>query len=68
MSLQPSLSRGSVGLRERNVPQTIREELSSGDSSGLNTPETGDDVEKEKKTFGRTPSGTSEFGHRRGRI
>jgi phosphatidylethanolamine N-methyltransferase len=61
MSLQPSPSRGSEGLRERNFPQTIRDEVSSGGSSGLDTPETGDDVEKEKKTFGRTPSGTSEL-------
>lgn len=60
MSVQ-SPSQGPDGLRERNVAHTIREEESSGGSSGLDTPLDGDDVGKEKKTFGRTPSGTSKL-------
>jgi hypothetical protein len=66
MSVQTPVG-GCEGLRERNATQTIREEDSSSGSSGLETPQDGDDVEKEMKTFGRTPSGTSEFGRRRGR-
>jgi phosphatidylethanolamine N-methyltransferase len=60
MSVQ-SPSQGSDGLRERNIAHIIREDESLGGSSGLDTPQDGDDVEKEKKTFGRTPSGTSKL-------
>ena len=48
------------GLRERHVP-TFNEETVSGLSSGQDTPQTEDEEEKGKKTFGRTPDGTSEF-------
>jgi hypothetical protein len=61
MSGQPSTIGGPEGLRERFVTQTIYEEGPSSGSSGLVTPQDGDDVEKERKTFGRTPSGTSMF-------
>ncbi|PMD36036.1 phosphatidylethanolamine N-methyltransferase [Hyaloscypha variabilis F] len=50
--------RASEGLRVRNVPQTIQEEQPSSGSSPLDTPQDGEDLEKEQKTFGRTPSGT----------
>jgi hypothetical protein len=49
------------GLRERHVVPTISEESSSGLSSGQDTPQNEQDEEKEKKTFGRTPDGTSEY-------
>jgi hypothetical protein len=49
------------GLRERHAGQIIREETSSGEASGQHTPQSSEyDAEKEKKTFGRTPDGTSE--------
>jgi hypothetical protein len=47
------------GLRERHVP---KDEEKSNSSSALDTPESEQDGEKEKKTFGRTPDGTSELG------
>lgn len=47
------------GLRERNVVPTTNEESSSGLSSGQDTPQNEGDDEKGKKTFGRTPDGTS---------
>jgi hypothetical protein len=59
MSAQASPAAWAEGLRERNVTQAIREEESSGSSSGLDTPQDGNEAQKEKKTFGRTPSGTS---------
>jgi len=49
----------SEGLRERNVAQTAHEEQPSSGSSAIETPQDDEDVEKEQKTFGRTPSGTS---------
>jgi hypothetical protein len=61
MNVQPSTIGGPEGLRERNFAQTIREEGLSSGRTGLDTPQDGDDVEKERKTFGRTPSGTSMF-------
>lgn len=47
------------GLRERHVVPTINEESSSGLSSGQDTPQNEGAEEREKKTFGRTPDGTS---------
>jgi hypothetical protein len=49
----------SEGLRERHVAQAISEEASPSVSSELGTPQNESEVEKEKKTFGRTPDGTS---------
>jgi hypothetical protein len=49
----------SEGLRERHVTQAISEEASSSVSSEPATPQNESEVEKEKKTFGRTPDGTS---------
>jgi hypothetical protein len=49
----------SEGLRERHVAQAISEEASPSVSSELGTPQNECEVEKEKKTFGRTPDGTS---------
>jgi len=45
------------GLRERHTVQTKGDDASN--SSGQNTPPSEQDGEKEKKTFGRTPNGTS---------
>jgi phosphatidylethanolamine N-methyltransferase len=59
MSAQASLAAGVEGLRERSFAHAVREEESSGGSSGLDTPHEGDEIGKQKKTFGRTPSGTS---------
>ena len=61
MSTQAGPAVGAVGLRERNVAHTIREGESSDPSSGLDTPQDGFELEKEQKTFGRTPSGTGEW-------
>lgn len=48
----------SDALRERYV-QIMRDGTSSpGASSGEDTPETEEELDKEKKTFGRTPNGT----------
>lgn len=61
MSAQSGPAGPSEGLRERKVAQDIREEDASTANSDLDTPQESDDVEKEQKTFGRTPSGTSMF-------
>ncbi|RDL31956.1 Phosphatidylethanolamine N-methyltransferase [Venustampulla echinocandica] len=59
MSSRDNAAPGTDGLRERHV-QTTREENAntSSTSSGQCTPRSEGDVEKEKKTFGRTPDGT----------
>jgi hypothetical protein len=49
------------GLRERNIAHHVNESISSSATSGQVTPKPEEDVEKEKKTFGRTPDGTSQF-------
>lgn len=46
------------GLRERNLVPQISESHGSDRTDGSDTPPTDEDVEKEKKTFGRTPDGT----------
>jgi hypothetical protein len=48
------------GLRERNVALPVDESIKSGAMSGEITPEMEEDTKKEKKTFGRTPDGTSQ--------
>jgi phosphatidylethanolamine N-methyltransferase len=60
MTIQSNAAPEMEGLRERTV-QALRDEAASGSgySSGQDTPQTENDVEKEKKTFGRTPDGTS---------
>ena len=45
------------GLRERPGIHSVREENVSGPSNGVNTPQSEPEVEKEQKTFGRTPDG-----------
>jgi hypothetical protein len=55
-SMSPKLQ--TEGLRERNVPHG-NESLSSGATSGQDTPVDKEDEEKDKKTFGRTTDGTS---------
>jgi len=57
-SISPALP--AEGLRERHLVPAVVETSSSTVSSGQNTPQNEDDVTKEKKTFGRTPDGTSE--------
>jgi hypothetical protein len=49
------------GLRERHAVSAIIDRSSSGVSSGQDTPQNEDEAEKEMKTFGRTPDGTSTF-------
>ncbi|TVY82468.1 Phosphatidylethanolamine N-methyltransferase, partial [Lachnellula suecica] len=60
MASQSNILPDMDGLRERNVQSLRNEAASSGSgySSGQDTPQTENDVEKEKKTFGRTPDGT----------
>ncbi len=61
MTAQATATEKKEGLRERHVSQAVRESDSSGESVGQATPTEKDEeatVEKEKKTFGRTPDGT----------
>jgi hypothetical protein len=48
------------GLRERHTLPTPSEESISGLSTRQDTPQNERDEDKEKKTIGRTPDGTSE--------
>jgi hypothetical protein len=45
-------------LRDRYAQRPRDADSSSDTSSGEDTPHTEEDLEKEKKTFGRTPNGT----------
>jgi hypothetical protein len=47
------------GLRERNVVPQTNKSGSSDTSNEQETPQTDEDVGKEKKILGRTPDGTS---------
>jgi hypothetical protein len=68
MSAATSSALPGEGLRERNIAAASKEDGYSPDvSSEDEVLQADDDVEKEKKTFGRTPDGTSEF-HKEGRI
>jgi hypothetical protein len=49
----------SEALRERYVQNMRDRESSPGASSGEDTPQVEEELDKEKKTFGRTPNGTS---------
>jgi hypothetical protein len=53
----------SGGLRERNVAMPTIESVDSVADSGQTTPADEEDVEREQKTFGRTPDGTSKSIH-----
>ncbi|KAF4635945.1 hypothetical protein G7Y89_g2152 [Cudoniella acicularis] len=57
MSLPNQHAVAAEGLRERRF-QTTAEETGSSTNSGRSTPEVEHDVDKDKKTFGRTPDGT----------
>jgi phosphatidylethanolamine N-methyltransferase len=61
MSTATSSSTPKDGLRERTVLSAFQEPASSVEGSGQDTPQTEDEADKEKKTFGRTPDGTSEL-------
>jgi hypothetical protein len=49
------------GLRERNSQNNTQKHASSANSGTTSTP-ANVQVEKPKKTFGRTPDGTSKLG------
>lgn len=51
----------SEGLRERNVVQQSKDDGYISSSSSDDEVEAERGIDKEKKTFGRTPDGTSKF-------
>jgi hypothetical protein len=59
MSASTSSALQNDGLRERTVVTAIKEEIYCSTPSSEEEAE--DDVDKEKKTFGRTPDGTGVF-------
>jgi hypothetical protein len=61
MSSSATADPQSDALRERKIPAAHDGESSPVESSGANTPQTEEEIDKTKKTFGRTPNGTSKL-------